>query len=319
MTNPSSSTLSSSSLKEVTSRKYTLSTNEIPLTSKDVSPELPVTTSNLKSSTSSQNITKRGEFSSSNAATEENISTAPDAEEISTRATAIPATFTPTEENVSTLSTMYEKLSTTASVFDKSNVPLTSAISKESSSVTEITENNGNVSTRAVIYEFSTTEYITDINNISTSAVNVESSATEPTGDEENVSKISTVEVTFTPEQIIGEENVFTTSVVNDVSSSTVSVEGREKVLTTNAINNNRTAITDVDQNTDLTTVTPFITDSITIDIFCPEDDGHFPHPNDRHKFIACVAGHPTVMDCPEDLVYDHDKKYCDYETYMEA
>ncbi|KFM65896.1 Endochitinase, partial [Stegodyphus mimosarum] len=56
------------------------------------------------------------------------------------------------------------------------------------------------------------------------------------------------------------------------------------------------------------------IISSTVVNILCPEPNGYFPHPTDKHKFVGCVDGNPSVLECPEDLIYKHRIRACDYE-----
>ncbi|XP_035227294.1 uncharacterized protein LOC118199516 [Stegodyphus dumicola] len=56
------------------------------------------------------------------------------------------------------------------------------------------------------------------------------------------------------------------------------------------------------------------IISSTVVNILCPEPNGYFPHPTNKHKFVGCVDGHPSVLECPEDLIYKHSIRACVYE-----
>lgn len=47
----------------------------------------------------------------------------------------------------------------------------------------------------------------------------------------------------------------------------------------------------------------------------CPRKTGSFPHkdPAQCDKFYLCRDGHPTVIECPERLLFNREKGGCDY------
>ncbi|GBL75102.1 hypothetical protein AVEN_165059-1 [Araneus ventricosus] len=46
---------------------------------------------------------------------------------------------------------------------------------------------------------------------------------------------------------------------------------------------------------------------------YCPKDDGMFPNPTDCATYYNCVDGTAIAMSCAPGLLFDADKKMCNF------
>ncbi|GFY53350.1 uncharacterized protein TNIN_373511 [Trichonephila inaurata madagascariensis] len=110
----------------------------------------------------------------------------------------------------------------------------------------------------------------------------------------------------------ITESTVYETTISSMYSTTT-------KLSTTAAITDE---VTSTQQVTTIETKIPEITSTIgettTPDVesnfMCPEPNGYFPHPTDKHKFVGCTNNIPAVLTCPGNLIYKHKLRRCDYQ-----
>ncbi|CAL1275822.1 unnamed protein product [Larinioides sclopetarius] len=285
-----------------------------------------ISSSTLQKSTTRKISTSRSTTEISTSIEPNEISSASDVPTITEISTSQPtsteiSTSQPTTTEISTLQPIITEISTSqpTSTEISTSQPTTTAISTSQSTIKEISSSQP-TSTEISTSQPTTTEISTlqpTIPEISTfQPTSTEISTSQPT-----TTRISTMAEISTSqpasESSTSRPTTSETSIISEMTSPQVSsTHSTEQTIVKEDKEGELTEPT-IFETTKEVTISPStveVTTSAEVNIMCPEPDGYFPHPTDKHKFVGCVGNVANVLTCPSDLVYRHHLRRCDHE-----
>ncbi|GFR04924.1 uncharacterized protein TNCT_464382 [Trichonephila clavata] len=110
----------------------------------------------------------------------------------------------------------------------------------------------------------------------------------------------------------ITESTVYETTISSTYSTTTelsTTAEITDEVTSTQQVTTIETKLPEITSTIGETT-----TPDVESNFMCPEPNGYFPHPTDKHKFVGCTNNIPAVLTCPGNLIYKHKLRRCDYQ-----
>ncbi|XP_055934990.1 uncharacterized protein LOC129964266 [Argiope bruennichi] len=145
--------------------------------------------------------------------------------------------------------------------------------------------------------ESSTLQSTTEISTLpSTTEISSSESTTETSTLQTTSSEISIISQTVSPQMSSTHS-----------TNHTISKENKEGEITEPTLFETTMEVT-------FSPSTEEVTTSDELNVKCPEPNGYFPHPTDKHKFIVCAHDIPSIFTCPSNLVYKQRVRRCEYE-----